>query len=264
MAEGDGLPLVESPAFTDISRQQTMQQIKVGLFPEDRRDDLAAANAELLALSKDRQSRINLLDEPFSKSKIAWKVATYANAMLYRYCSLAEGVAISWNADNMLSAILSARAMSETVAMFWEFGGRFKKIADEGDFAAADNLVMHYLFGTRDKETLKENPELHARQVLNAIDYVENTIPTFRSHYDRLSEFCHPNSWGQRGMFSDLDQKTGTAVFGQRSRDRDNFAAAIIPVLGTSMLFNRALTIVGSRIAPFAAAHHEASPSPLA
>jgi hypothetical protein len=107
--------------------------------------------------------------------------------------------------------------MVETTAIYWEFGGHFSKYSRALDFGAVDRLAMNYLFSTRDDEILKESPELKARQILNAIDLIDKTIiPYFRSHYDRLSEFCHPNSLGHRGLFSKLDQKTGITAFGSR------------------------------------------------
>jgi hypothetical protein len=120
-------------------------------FPELERSDLAAVNAELQALAARRLDRIDLSDDPYNKSKIAWKVAWFSNAMTHRFISLAEGVAISWNNSNVLSAVLNARAMVETSAVYWEFCDQFSKLAEALDFEAVDRVAMAYLFSTGTK-----------------------------------------------------------------------------------------------------------------
>jgi hypothetical protein len=211
-------------------------------IPEGERADLAVVNAELEAVATRRVDRIDLLEEPYRRSKIAWKIAQFSNAMAHRFISLAEGVALSWNSSNVLSAVLNARAMVETTAIYWEFGGHFSKYSRALDFGAVDRLAMSYLFSTRDDEILKESPELKARQVLNAIDLIDKTIiPHFRSHYDRLSEFCHPNSLGHRGLFSQLDHKTGMTAFGSRSVE--DFIVPVKCALGTAVVSNMPWTL---------------------
>ena len=162
---------------------QSIILIDENLVPEDERADLAEVNAQLQAVAARRKDRVDVFDYPYRLSKIAWKIAEFSNAMTYRFISLAEGVALSWNNSNALSAVLNARAIVETTATYWEFGKKFSKLADALDFGAVDRLAMNYLFSTRDAKLLEETPELKARQVLNAIDLIDKTlIPHFRSH----------------------------------------------------------------------------------
>lgn len=133
-------------------------------------------NADLEALAARRLDSIDIANDPYRHSKIGWKVATFSNAMTYRFISLAEGVALSWNNSNALSTVLNARAIIETTAIHWEFCGQFSKLAEQLDFGAVDQLAMLYLFGTRDEELLRDAPELKARQVLNAIDLLDRKL----------------------------------------------------------------------------------------
>jgi hypothetical protein len=199
---------------------RTMMLIDEKLVPEGERSDLAQINSGLEVIAAQRLDSIDPLDEPYCESKIAWNVAVFSNAMVHRFTSLAESVALSWNNSHMLSAVLNARAMSETVAIYWEFSQQFSKVSKTLDFEAINKLAMNYLFSTRDEELLKDAPELKARQVLNAIDLVDKTlIAGFRSHYDRLSEFCHPNSMRHRGLFSTLDKTSGITAFGGKASE---------------------------------------------
>jgi hypothetical protein len=229
--------------------------------PDDA-DDLASINSSLLALSLKRKTTIAILDDPLKKSKIAWKIAYLTNALLYRFVALADGTAGAWNSGNMLSAILNARAMIETVAIFYDFAERLATFASKSDFSGMDALSMNRLFGTRDEDLLKDDPDLKAFQVLNAIDDVDkNLVPHFRSHYDRLSERCHPNSLGHRAMFSKLDQGTGVALFSDKFGHE--YFAPIKCALGASDIFHYVLHKVELLIPTVAKAHDEISPSPL-
>jgi hypothetical protein len=239
-----------------------MHFIDTADLSEDELRDLASINDQLAELASRRKDKLDLLDEPWRRSKIAWKIALFSNAMVHRFISLADGVALSWNKENTLSAVLSARAMVETAAIYWEFGGLVNEHFEARDFGELDRLAMNYLFSTREAEVLAEHPELKARQVLNAIDLIDKTIiPHFRSHYDRLSERCHPNSAGHRMLFSRLDRETGIAAFTQGQDER-----LLLPIkcaLGTAVLFKHALNAIEEDIGPLAEAHHAAHPSPL-
>jgi hypothetical protein len=229
------------------------------LVPEDERADLAKVNAELEVVAAQRIDNLDASDDPYRQSRIAWKIALFSNAMVHRYISLAEGVALSWNNANVLSAVLNARAMVETVAIYWEFGGQFSRFARALDFENVNRLAMNYLFSTRDEAILNDAPELKARQVLNAIDLIDKTIiPHFRGHYDRLSEFCHPNSSGHRVLFSQLDRRTMITAFG--SRAAENFITPVKCALGTAVVFKHAKNSIDEDINDFARAHHAAHP----
>lgn len=226
------------------------------------RDDIVKLNSALEELAKRRIPSIDILNEPYRRSKITWKVAILSNAVTHRFVSLAEGAGLSWNNSIFLSAVLNGRAMVETAAFFWEFSKAFEKHAAGAEFAAADELVTKALFGTRDEELLEENPELKARQILNSIDAIDkHLLPGYRSHYDGLSEFCHPNSFGHRGIFSTTDYKTGIATF--QSKGGDRFIHAVKCALSTSIVLKQSLDCVEGRLLAFANAHHAASPSPL-
>jgi hypothetical protein len=228
--------------------------------PESERSDLAKVNAELESIAAGRLHQIDLREEPYSSSKIAWKIALFSNSMAHRFVALAEGAAVSWNASNPLSAVLNARASMETFASYYEFSKQLSNLVPVNDFEAIDNLITKCLFGTRDEELLKEFPDLRARQILNSIDMVDKTtIPGFRNHYDDLSEYCHPNSFGHRGLFSSRDRQTGVTTF-EMKRD---FIVPLKAALGMAALFKRSMNSIDADLRNLARAHHAAHPSPL-
>lgn len=228
--------------------------------PADHRADIADINKQLAALAARRLAAIDQIDEPHCRSKTSWKVAVLSNAILFRFITLAEGAALSWNHDNYLSAVLNGRAMVETAAFYWHFVRDFERSAKVNDFGGVDDAASYGLFATRDEELLRDRPELKA-QILKSIDVAEKEIPGFRRHYEGLSEFCHPNSFGHRGLFSSIDKATGITTF--QSRGGESFIHAIKCALGTSALIEVGLNRADRLIPIFAAAHHATHPSPL-
>ena len=148
----------------------------------------------------------------------------------------------------------------ETFASYYEFSKQLSDLVPVDDFEAIDNLTTKYLFGTRDEELLKEFPDLRARQILNSIDMVDkHVISGFRDHYETLSEFCHPNSFGHRGLFSSRDRQTGITNF-ETKRD---FIIPLKAALGMAALFKRSMDAIDADLRNLARAHHAAHPSSI-
>jgi hypothetical protein len=89
-------------------------------YPQDRRADLQKISHAIDRLAARRKTTI-AAEGPFDRSKLAWKVATYQQANLYRVVALGAGARAAWNARNVLVTFLTARALVETVAVFDEF-----------------------------------------------------------------------------------------------------------------------------------------------
>jgi hypothetical protein len=192
-------------------------------------------NASLDRLSGMRASEINVSGK-FLRSKIAWKLAVYQHALLHRIVALMDGVAVAWNNECTLSAMLSARALMETLAVLAEFERRVDRLLKQQDLGGLDAVGQNATFASRDPEWTKENPETQAVNVVTYIDKFNKRVKGFRDHYDRLSERCHPNSHGHNFMFSKLDTSDGTVRFyderePQRNRQMILGALVLLPLV---------------------------------
>jgi hypothetical protein len=112
-------------------------------------------------------------------------------------------------------SILAARSLIETGAVLNEFVSSLGTAVAASDMAAVDKLVMHQTFASRDPEFTKRHPETAAKSILHYIDKMAKLIPGIRTHYDSLSEICHPNSWGHRQFFSSTDKTNGTVTYSE-------------------------------------------------
>jgi hypothetical protein len=115
-------------------------------------------NAGLCRLKAQRVDQIKV-EGRLIESKLAWKLAVYREAVLWRVVALTESVALNWNSDNIVGAYLPARAMIETSALLLDLEHELKKHIAARDIAALNTLLNSRTFATRDKNWI-EDPRL--------------------------------------------------------------------------------------------------------
>jgi hypothetical protein len=200
---------------------------------------VAELNGALERINERRAIEINVSGH-FARSKIGWKLAVHQHGLLHRVVALMDGTAVAWNNRCTLSAILSARALMETLAVMAVFADRVADSFAAEDLGTLDALAQQGTFSSRDPEWLKEAPETKAVNVLTYIDKFDKRAPGFRGHYDILSERCHPNSLGHNFMFSRLDRSDGPVrFFDERHPERNGqmilAGLAVFPLVETMM-----------------------------
>jgi hypothetical protein len=134
--------------------------------------DIQAFNSTLRRLRERRLTEITI-SGPLRKSKLAWKIATYQQPVLYRVVMLASGCATNWNRRNLLCAYLAARALIETVAIFLAFEADLETLIEEKNLAEIDALIMNRTFSTRDPEFIEAYPDATAINILTYTDKLE-------------------------------------------------------------------------------------------
>jgi hypothetical protein len=195
----------------------------------------------------------------FERSKIAWNLATYQHVLLHRLVALFDGVAVAWNSRCTLSAILSARALMETFAVMTELERRVTLLLKEENLGALPALAQNGIGASRDKDWIKEAPEMVASNVLAYIDRLDKRVPGFRGHYDRLSERCHPNALGHTFMFSKLDRTDGTVRFCDE-REPERNGQMILAALAPNPLVEPLLARLDELIEKVSDLHHRLAP----
>jgi hypothetical protein len=201
---------------------------------------VAELNASLDRLNGLRALEINVAG-PFARSKISWKLAAYQHGLLHRIVALMDGAAVAWNNRCTLSAILSARALMETIAVMADFEDRVAGLLSKEDLGGLDAFAQQGTFANRDPKWIDEFPESKAVNVLTHVDKFDKRAPGFRGHYDILSERCHPNSLGHNFMFSTLDRSDGSIRYcDEREPGRNGqmilAALAPLPLIETMMI----------------------------
>lgn len=144
-----------------------------------------------------------------------------------------DGAAVAWNNRCTLSAILSARALMETIAAMSHFEDCVAVLLKHEDFGGLNAYAERGTFASRDPEWLKEFPETKAINAQTYVDRFDKHAPGFKGHYDILSERAHPNSLGHNYMFSELDTADGSTSYSDERSPEGNakmILAALLPL----------------------------------
>ena len=195
--------------------------------------DWAAAEQFNLALEQLANGRREHVQKSqYARSKIAWKVATYAEAIRYRTVALADGAAQNWNGGNILCAALCARATVETVAQLFYVKNGVAVALKVEELNKIDRIVEQGTFATRVADLLKESPELKAQRISTWLDKLDRELPGVRRHYNYLSDMVHPNYLGTFQFFASVDSATGTVSFSDsKRRDKNTLEAITTPLM---------------------------------
>lgn len=129
----------------------------------------------------------------------------FTQQLLFRSRSLVEGSITNINNHNILSSLACTRAHYETTGKASFFLKRLRSYYEGNiDFATMDKDLHRLFFGAK---TFQIEVVPDPIQVMNLIDSVDDymekhLLPNdlekkkFRSLYDALSDFCHPNFYG--------------------------------------------------------------------
>jgi hypothetical protein len=184
---------------------------------EDDKEIVREFNISLDRLSSLRAVEISVSGK-FAHSQIAGHLATYQQLLLHRLVALMDGAAIAWNNRCTLSAMLSARALMETLAVIAELVRKVGRLIEEKNLIGLYDLACNGIFASRDEDWLKMFQGNKATNAQTYIDKLDKLLEGagaagFRRTYDGLSECCHPNSMGHSLMFSELDLADETVRF---------------------------------------------------
>jgi hypothetical protein len=143
------------------------------------------------------------------RTRIAWKLAVFRQAALFRIVALAAATTNDWNARNVLGAALAARGLLEATALLQDFERRLQLLAGETDLAGIDALVTERGFASPldGGATAGTDPAL----LPALIDAIAAPDGSARADYDALSGLCDAGALGQYRVFGELD-KAGTTV----------------------------------------------------
>jgi hypothetical protein len=165
-------------------------------------DAVQRINAEIGHLADARKTAVPYAGDR-NVSKTAWQVELCVQCALHRIVSITRGCVGAWNSRNVISALLCARGVMESVASLWEFHTQLLTLTTSGNIAATRELITNRMFGGR---TLSEGLPIYTmKNILTVMKKFDTQVPGVLRHYELLSEFCHPNYAGVYGMFSTID-----------------------------------------------------------
>jgi hypothetical protein len=172
-------------------------------------------NACLERLLIRRKSEI-AVEGSLIESKTGWKCAILQQALLYRVCALANGVANQWNSGNIIASVTLSRSLLETIVVGSHIRDELLRLREPMNQDAAnaiDDLSNRHLFATRNQVVVNAGHGHLATNILTYVDKFDKKIPTVREAYDFLSEFAHPNGSGHLFTYGEINRETGYVTF---------------------------------------------------
>ncbi len=117
----------------------------------------------------------------------------YRQAVMRRALDLAQSVVASWNAGLPIGAVISSRALLETIAIYHSFLRRSESAAAANDWERIGKLVDAYAFSTSSAgkmEMTAEAPPPISRAVKA---FIQATEPGKEEFWDQICDTAHPN-----------------------------------------------------------------------
>ncbi len=135
------------------------------------------------------------------KSKLPFKALSLREVLIHRVSELAECAMEQFETNRIVSAFVLARAVLETVALIYWLHKKLLEFFDSKDIVALDDFLMKAMLGSKDESTAVDS-----YNVLTAVDHVDKEYENFRTMYDSLCEFTHPNWSGTLGAYGKIER----------------------------------------------------------
>ena len=162
--------------------------------------------------------------------KPAFELEYFTEAVIRRFMELAEATFILLDANKYLGSIVTVRSIQETTAVIWYLNEKCLYALAHNDLTQYTETMTRLMLGWKDDEGFP-----NAINVLNLIDKVDKQLSGYRKHYDKLSEFVHPNWHGTMGLFAKTGGKELKVEFGGYIRGKNELIELIETTLITSI-----------------------------
>jgi len=153
-------------------------------------------------------------------SKLPFKALSVRETLIHRVSALASPALSLFEKGSLVAGIVLSRAVLETVAVTFALQREIDSFLSHKRVQAFDEFLMACLVGSRWPDASTQ-----ARNVLTFIDHVDKQFKGFRSTYDSLCEYAHPNWSGVLGAFGSIDQQTHVLHLGPT--DRSTFITGV-------------------------------------
>jgi hypothetical protein len=154
-------------------------------------------------------------------SKLPFKVLLYREALIWRMAELARGAFDNFKTDNLVSAIVLARASVETTAALWYLCAKVATAVQSNNVGNIDEYLMKLNMGVATGAPTEVEMPRPVR-VGNFLEHVEKDIPGFNYQYGLLCEYAHPNWAGTGLVYSKTDTDARVTYFGKNMRKSAN------------------------------------------
>jgi hypothetical protein len=146
-------------------------------------------------------------------SKLPFKAVSVRETLLHRVSDLASPAVFLFKEGNFIAGIVLTRAVLETVAVTFALKREIESFLSSKRIQEFDDFLMACLVGSRWPDA-----ETPARNVLTFLNHVDKKFQGYRSTYDSLCEYAHPNWSGVLGSFGSIEHEAHILHLGRTDR----------------------------------------------
>jgi hypothetical protein len=130
-------------------------------------------------------------------SKLPSKVLVYRATLIWRMAEVTRCALGHFGRGELAAAILLTRAAIEASAAAWYLRKKVAGSVESAMVGDIDEYLMKLLMGSKNEPAVPD-----PINVMTFVDHVDKDIVGFRTQYDNLSEFAHPNWAGTSLLFA--------------------------------------------------------------
>jgi len=136
------------------------------------------------------------------KQRPIWNLESYIQLAIHRVYDLSNETTNAWNNENPVVSFILIRAIYENTAYMYDLSKKIKTYYEQDNYLEIHNVIVNRLVGSRLSSNVKQ-----IVNVLTVINTVAKEIPDFKEFYEFISDFCHPNYSGMKGIYGKIDKK---------------------------------------------------------
>jgi len=165
---------------------------------------------------------------------LPYKALAVRELLLHQVSALATAAVELFDSERTVPAVVLTRAVVEAVAVCYALHDRVERFLVDRSMKDLDAFLVRSLVGARNNSEMPT-----ATNILKFIDQATKTIPQFRSVYDNLCEYTHPNWAGTMDSFGEVDKESLdlNLKLGPNTRTLA-FASGVSALSGSLMLFH--------------------------
>jgi hypothetical protein len=164
------------------------------------------------------------LTEGLGALTISGRIKCYEQLVLRRVIELIKAISVLWANDLEIGALVTARALFETIVSFHDFFDKTKKAEEAKDYAKLSEVVNKFVLSSRNEE-LRQRLNLHkTNHILEQVRaYGRAVEPQSEKFYDQVSDTCHPNGYAMLSQYGRLTDDLKFKVHPERAKRVNTF-----------------------------------------
>lgn len=147
-----------------------------------------------------------------SNTMIPFRTFSLRESLLHRISNLGSNAYDLFYKQNALSGIIIVRSILETVSILYLLTDKIEKAIESNELESFDKYLNRLILGSKNKST-----DIKAINVLSGIDSWTKKEKGIRKMYNDLSEFAHPNWWGNLAAMGKVDKDKFRLVLGKEN-----------------------------------------------